>query len=140
MSKLNFVSRMFVIFVVILICGAQCTKNKIKKENLKSKPKDDATEFPGASIASNPNHANSIEDSQPKNLQTPPSIGEILPKFSSKKGHILLFHHSGTKSHVFFLKALAEGLLEYGHKVTTIFYVKTDIKHQNYTEILIKDR
>ena len=57
-----------------------------------------------------------------------------------KKGHILFFHQLGTKSHIFLQKTLVEGLLERGHQVTTVFYVKTSIVHENYTEILIKDR
>ena len=57
-----------------------------------------------------------------------------------KKGHILFFHQLGTKSHIFLQKSLVEGLLERGHQVTTVFYVKTSIVHENYTEILIKDR
>ena len=58
----------------------------------------------------------------------------------SKKGHILFFHQLGTKSHIFVQKSLVEGLLMRGHQVTTVLYVKTDIVHKNYTEILIKDR
>ena len=57
-----------------------------------------------------------------------------------KKGHILFFHQLGTKSHIFLQKSLVEGLLERGHQVTTVFYVKTNIIHENYTEVLIKDR
>ena len=57
-----------------------------------------------------------------------------------KKGHILFFHQLGTKSHIFLQKSLVEGLLERGHQVTTVFYVKTSIVHESYTEILIKDR
>ena len=57
-----------------------------------------------------------------------------------KKGHILFFHQLGTKSHIFLQKSLVEGLLERGHQVTTVFYVETSIVHENYTEVLIKDR
>ena len=56
-----------------------------------------------------------------------------------KKGHVLFFHHAGTTSHINVLKALAIGLLDNGHKVTTSFYGKTNIIHENYTEISIKD-
>ena len=59
---------------------------------------------------------------------------------ASSKGHILFFHNAGTMSHLNVLKALAQGLLESGHKVTTAFYAKTKIVHENYSEILIKDR
>ena len=140
MVKINFISRLFLIFVALYMCDVQCTKNKIINDNLSSQLNNDIKGFQEAPVASNPNHVNSIEEVVTENLHTPENIDKILPKFSSKKGHILLFHHSGTKSHVFFMKALAEGLLEYGHRVTTIFYVKTNIIHQNYTEILIKDR
>ena len=64
----------------------------------------------------------------------------IKNKKESMKGHILFFHNFGTKSHVFSMKALAEGLVHHGHKVTTVFYVETNIVHENYTEIFIKDR
>ena len=47
-----------------------------------------------------------------------------------KKGHILFFHQLGTKSHIFLQKSLVEGLLERGHQVTTVFYVKTSIVHE----------
>ena len=57
-----------------------------------------------------------------------------------EKGHVLFFHHSGTISHLNVLKSLAIGLLDNGHKVTTSFYGKTNIVHDNYTEITTKDR
>ena len=56
------------------------------------------------------------------------------------KGHILFFHHAGTTSHLNVLKSLAGGLLEKGHKVTTTFYGKTQITHDNYTEIILPNR
>ena len=56
------------------------------------------------------------------------------------KGHILFFHHAGTTSHINVLKSLAGGLLEKGHKVTTAFYGKTQITHDNYTEIVLPNR
>ena len=59
---------------------------------------------------------------------------------ASNKGHILFFHNAGTMSHLNVVKALAQGLLDNGHKVTTAFYGKTKIVHENYTEIFIKDR
>ena len=67
------------------------------------------------------------------------NVDTLIPK-ESKKGHILFFHQLGTKSHVFVQNTLVKGLLERGHQVTTVFYVKTNIVHQNYTEIFIKDR
>ena len=54
--------------------------------------------------------------------------------------HILLFHSAGTKSHLNIFRPLAEGLLEKGHRVTTAFYAPSDIKNENYTEILLPDR
>ena len=61
-------------------------------------------------------------------------------KVSATKGHVLFFHNAGTTSHINAMKALAEGLVENGHKVTTVFYVKTNIVHENYKEIFIEDR
>ena len=58
----------------------------------------------------------------------------------TNKGHILFFHHAGTTSHINVLKSLAGGLLEKGHKVTTAFYGKTHISHDNYTEINLPNR
>ena len=56
------------------------------------------------------------------------------------KGHILFFHHAGTISHLNVLKSLAGGLLEKGHTVTTAFYGKTQLVHENYTEISFPNR
>ena len=58
----------------------------------------------------------------------------------SKKGHILFFHNAGTRSHLIALNALAEGLVEHGHRVTSVQYMKSNIKHENYTEVLIQDK
>ena len=57
-----------------------------------------------------------------------------------KKGHILFFHNAGTRSHLIALNALAEGLVEHGHRVTSVQYMKSNIKHENYTEVLIQDK
>ena len=65
---------------------------------------------------------------------------DTIEKTSLKKGHVLFFHQLGTKSHIFLQKTLVEGLLKQGHQVTTVFYVKTSINHENYTEVLINDR
>ena len=67
-------------------------------------------------------------------------VSDTIEKTSLKKGHVLFFHQLGTKSHIFLQKTLVEGLLKRGHQVTTVFYVKTNIIHENYTEVLIKDR
>ena len=50
-----------------------------------------------------------------------------------------MFHNQGTRSHLIVMSALAKALLENGYKVTTVFYAKMDIVHENYNEILIKD-
>ena len=55
------------------------------------------------------------------------------------KGHILFFHNQGTRSHLIVLSAVAKSLLENGYKVTTVFYGKSNILHENYNEILIED-
>ena len=56
------------------------------------------------------------------------------------KGHILFFHNMGTRSHLIAMSALAEGLVQNGHKVTSVFYAKSKIDHENYKEILIEDK
>ena len=56
------------------------------------------------------------------------------------KGHVLFFHSMGTLSNIIAMSALAEGLLEHGHKVTTVFYARSKIVHENYTEILIQGK
>ena len=57
-----------------------------------------------------------------------------------QKGHILFFHNAGTRSHLIAMSALAEGLVEKGHLVTSVFYAKSNIINENYKEILVKDR
>ena len=57
-----------------------------------------------------------------------------------EKGHILFFHTMGSRSHLIAMSALAEGLVQHGHKVTTVFYAKSNIVHENYKEILIEDK
>ena len=56
------------------------------------------------------------------------------------KGHILFFHNAGSRSHLIALSALAQGLLDHGYMVTTVFFAKSNIEHENYNEILIEDR
>ena len=58
----------------------------------------------------------------------------------ASRGHILFFHHAGTTSHLNVLKSLAGGLLDRGHRVTTAFYGKSQISHDNYTEIIFPNR
>ena len=57
-----------------------------------------------------------------------------------QKGNILFFHNAGTRSHLIAMTALAEGLLENGHNVTSLYYAKSNIIHENYKEILIEDK
>ena len=58
----------------------------------------------------------------------------------SKYGNILFFHHMGTPSHLNFIRPLAKGLAQKGHKVTTALYSPSDFNHANITEILTNDR
>ena len=63
------------------------------------------------------------------------------PAPSAKKGHILFFHNAGTRSHLIVMNALAEGLAEDGHKVTTVFYGKMSKKNlPNLNQLVIDDR
>ena len=80
-----------------------------------------------------------ISTEQPGVKEAKSEIQDRSNEFSNK-GHILFFHNAGTMSHLNVMKALAEGLLERGHKVTTAFYGKTKMVHDNYTEVFIKDR
>ena len=56
------------------------------------------------------------------------------------KGHILVFHNAGTRSHLIAMNALVEGLLEQGHRVTSVIYAESKIVNDNYKEILIEDK
>ena len=56
------------------------------------------------------------------------------------KGHILFFHNAGSRSHLIAMSALAQGLLDHGYIVTTVFFANSNIEHENYNEILIEDR
>ena len=65
----------------------------------------------------------------------------VKPAPSAKKGHILFFHNAGTRSHLIVMNALAEGLAEDGHKVTTVFYGKMSKKNlPNLNQLVIDDR
>ena len=65
----------------------------------------------------------------------------VTPAPSAKKGHILFFHNAGTRSHLIVMNALAEGLAEDGHKVTTVFYGKMSKKNlPNLNQLVIEDR
>ena len=73
-----------------------------------------------------------------KDVENPTKSNEKSTK-PPLKGHLLMFHNQGTRSHLIVMSALAKALLENGYKVTTVFYAKMDIVHENYNEILIKD-
>ena len=53
--------------------------------------------------------------------------------------NILLVHELGTKSHLIQLFPIIEGLLEQGHTVNAAIFSPSKIKHENYTEILLKN-
>ena len=73
-----------------------------------------------------------------ENVENPTKPNKISTK-PPLKGHLLMFHNQGTRSHLIVMSALAKALLENGYKVTTVFYAKMNIVHENYNEILIKD-
>ena len=76
-------------------------------------------------------------------LDQPPELlhtEKQIPDKPSQKGHILFFHNAGTRSHLIAMSALAEGLVEQGHQVTSVIYAKSNIVNDNYKEILIEDR
>ena len=68
-------------------------------------------------------------------IENVPPGNDIIPP----KNHILMFHPWGTPSHKQQLNGLLLGLLKSGNAVTGVFPWKTDIIHQHYTEIIIKD-
>ena len=65
-------------------------------------------------------------------------VSQVNPVNS--KGHVLIFHNAGTRSHLMALNALAEGLVEHGNKVTSIIYAESKIANENYREILVEDK
>ena len=81
------------------------------------------------------------EDSKiEKNVENPTIFSDEKSTKPPLKGHILMFHNQGTRSHLIVMSALAKALLENGYKVTTVFYAKMNIVHENYNEILIQDQ
>ena len=58
---------------------------------------------------------------------------------SSDGYNIFLTHELGTKSHLLQLFPIIEKLLEQGHSVHAAIFSPSKIKHQNYTEILVKN-
>ena len=59
--------------------------------------------------------------------------------FSQIPKHVLMFHPWGTRSHMHQLTALLQGLLSSGNQVTAVFARNTEIRHQNYEEIIVAD-
>ena len=57
----------------------------------------------------------------------------------SNSFNILLVHELGTKSHLIQLFPIIEGLLEQGHTVNAAIFSPSKIKHENYTEIPLKN-
>ena len=62
------------------------------------------------------------------------------PKEGGKTLNILMYHPWGTKSHRGQQRALILGLLQNGHKILGVFADKSDLKHKNYTEVVIDTR
>ena len=54
--------------------------------------------------------------------------------------HILMYHPWGTKSHRGQQRALILGLLHNGHKILGVFADESDLKHENYTEVVVDTR
>ena len=59
---------------------------------------------------------------------------------SSRNLHILMYHPWGTKSHRGQQRALILGLLQNGHKILGVFADESDLKHENYTEVVVDTR
>ena len=59
---------------------------------------------------------------------------------SGRNLHILMYHPWGTKSHRGQQRALILGLLQNGHKILGVFADKSDLKHENYTEVVVDTR
>ena len=73
-----------------------------------------------------------------KNVSPDDSVNQVNP--DNSKGHVLIFHNAGTRSHLMALNALAEGLVEHDNKVTSIIYAESKITNENYREILVEDK
>ena len=59
---------------------------------------------------------------------------------SGRNLHILMYHPWGTKSHRGQQRALILGLLHNGHKILGVFADESDLKHENYTEVVVDTR
>ena len=126
-------SKSILLAFLLLVNSYNCIEQR--KEPIKTNPKTVKNEGSHKSIDQKSHEAINVDATESVLI----NVDTLIPK-ESKKGHILFFHQLGTKSHVLVQNTLVEGLLERGHQVTTVFYVKTNIVHQNYTEIFIKDR
>ena len=51
--------------------------------------------------------------------------------------HVLFSHPLGSATHLKELQHLMEELLQRDHKVTSMFFMSTDLRHSNYTEIVV---
>ena len=79
------------------------------------------------------------QDSVDEKIVSPNDVVSQVNSVNSK-GHVLIFHNAGTRSHLMALNALAEGLVEHGNKVTSIIYAESKIANENYREILVEDK
>ena len=75
-----------------------------------------------------------------ENKITDAKVTTISSNPPQNKGHILVFHNAGTRSHLIAMNALVESLLEQGHRVTSVIYAESKIVNDNYKEILIEDK
>ena len=65
-------------------------------------------------------------------------LSAFLVKLSASY-HVLFYHNVGTKSHLIQFSPLVEELLGRGHEVTSVFLHSLNLKHENYTEIVVPD-
>ena len=109
-----------------------------KSEPAEEKPAAKPTTKPVQPVKAAP-AAETLPDPVKPASETAPE--PIKPAPAAKKGHILFFHNAGTRSHLIVMNALAEGLAEDGHKVTTVFYGKMSKKNlPNLNQLVIDDR
>ena len=121
----------------LLICQNSLASS-VKEGSKIDKNVENPTKSPEKS-ATKPLSSSVKEDTKiQENVENPTKSNEKSTK-PPLKGHLLMFHNQGTRSHLIVMSALAKALLENGYKVTTVFYAKMDIVHENYNEILIKD-
>ena len=95
------------------------------------------------SLANNENEAlkqKVVSDPKIQQFSKTSSKEEPASVDNDQKGHILFFHNAGTRSHLIAMNAFAEGLVENGYRVTSAIYAESKITHDNYKEILIKDK